>query len=392
MVLVQGFDWRCSSTYVDGKSFYVRFAAAIPLLKECGVTAVWLPPCSDGAYSPRELFQFSNCYGTKLQLVGLIEALHEEGIAAIADVVINHRVGTDNWHEFTNPEWPTQTIVSNDPSFDSPHSSCYKLPMAKRGNRKPSKYEMWKSARNIDHSHPVVQRDIETLLKKLTDELGFDGFRFDMVKGYDPEHVKRYISSCPVFSVGEYWDGNRQAVTDWVDEAGQISAAFDFPLMYKLKNALREGQYEELLDGHNIYGLVSWLPAWAVTFIDNHDTASATWHGNGQDSNEVSQVDLILMGYAILLTHPGIPCIYGAHILENDQLRSHVRALVALRRDCGILSNATVYAKARNGRYYAAIVNDRVAVKIGPCWGWNAPQDYELKLSGNQFAVWVKPK
>ncbi len=32
----------------------------------------------------------------------------------MADVVVNHRVGTTGWSDFTNPNWTVYSIVNND--------------------------------------------------------------------------------------------------------------------------------------------------------------------------------------------------------------------------------------------------------------------------------------
>ena len=45
-------------------------------------------------------------------------------------------------------------------------------------------------------------------MKYLVDDLGYTGFRYDMVKGYDGSHVADYNQAAGVeYSVGEYWDG-----------------------------------------------------------------------------------------------------------------------------------------------------------------------------------------
>lgn len=43
----------------------------------------------------------------------------------------------------------------------------------------------------------------------LKNDLGYIGFRYDMVKGFDGIHVADYNDAVGVeYSVGEYWDGN----------------------------------------------------------------------------------------------------------------------------------------------------------------------------------------
>lgn len=37
--------------------------------------------------------------------------------------------------------------------------------------------------------------------------MGFDGWRFDFVKGYGGQHVREYIeATSPSLAVGEFWD------------------------------------------------------------------------------------------------------------------------------------------------------------------------------------------
>ena len=50
-------------------------------------------------------------------------------------------------------------------------------------------------------------QDIKQWLSWLRSEIGFDGWRFDFVKGYPGRHVMEYIeASGPLTAVGEFWD------------------------------------------------------------------------------------------------------------------------------------------------------------------------------------------
>lgn len=50
-------------------------------------------------------------------------------------------------------------------------------------------------------------QDIKQWLSWLRSEIGFDGWRFDFVKGYPGRHVMEYIeASGPMTAVGEFWD------------------------------------------------------------------------------------------------------------------------------------------------------------------------------------------
>lgn len=53
----------------------------------------------------------------------------------------------------------------------------------------------------------VVTQDIKHWLSWLRSDVGFDGWRFDFVKGYGGQHVREYIAATsPTLVVGEFWD------------------------------------------------------------------------------------------------------------------------------------------------------------------------------------------
>lgn len=62
---------------------------------DAGFTAIWLPPPSDAVsdqgYLPRDYYNLNSKYGTEAQLRELLAVMHEYGMKAIADIVINHR-------------------------------------------------------------------------------------------------------------------------------------------------------------------------------------------------------------------------------------------------------------------------------------------------------------
>ncbi len=54
--------------------------------------------------------------------------------------------------------------------------------------------------------------------------MGFDGWRFDFVKGYGGQHVREYIeATSPSLAVGEFWDDC--AYTDSKIEFDQVPTA-----------------------------------------------------------------------------------------------------------------------------------------------------------------------
>lgn len=108
----------------------------------------------------------------------------------------------------------------------------------------------------------------------LKNEIGFAGWRYDMTKGYSGNFNGLYNdASQPYLSVGEFWDGNRQAVVNWIDATGGKSMAFDFPTRELLKQSVADGEFARLktADGKPT-GVIGWWSAMSITFIENHDT------------------------------------------------------------------------------------------------------------------------
>lgn len=75
------------------------------------------------------------------------------------------------------------------------------------GRGGPKRGEHYAAAPNIDHSNPRIRNDLIEWMKFMRTSIGFDGWRFDFVKGYPGETLKEYIdSTVPELSVGELWD------------------------------------------------------------------------------------------------------------------------------------------------------------------------------------------
>ncbi|KIY98872.1 hypothetical protein MNEG_9089 [Monoraphidium neglectum] len=95
-LLLQGFNWESHK-----RSYYKEVVARAKEWAEMGFTSVWLPPPSDSVspqgYLPRDLYQLDSAYGSEGELREAINALHEAGLKAIADIVINHRWRGGAW-------------------------------------------------------------------------------------------------------------------------------------------------------------------------------------------------------------------------------------------------------------------------------------------------------
>lgn len=242
--------------------------------------------------------------------------MHEKGIKAIADIVLNHRSAVKQdengiWSIF---EGGTQdgrlnfnaSLICRD---DNDHPF---------GTGNPDTGDNFPYTADVDHTNPRLQTELSDWLNWLKTDIGFDGWRLDYVIGYGSSFTKLYMEkTSPEFAVAEYWrwniskgqdgkldknqDAHRNEIVNWIEAAGGVVTAFDLTTKYILNVAV-EGELWRLKDSNGKPpGLIGIKPESAVTFIDNHDTWS-----QGQLPFPVSK---LLLGYAYILTHPGTPSI-----------------------------------------------------------------------------------
>ncbi|KAJ7958153.1 Alpha-amylase [Quillaja saponaria] len=401
-ILFQGFNWASS----DKGGLYNSLKNSIPDLADAGITHVWLPPPSHSAadapqgYLPGRLYDLNaSKYGTQEELKSLIAALREKGIKAIADIVINHRSAErldqrgfsifEGGTPDSRLDWNATFICKGDRFSD--------------GTGNPDTGDDWWGAPDVDHVNPQVQRELSDWMNWLKTEIGFEGWRFDLVKGYASGFTKFYMEQTkPDFAVGELWnnitygqdgkaelnqDAHRATLVYWVEAAGGAVTAFDFTTKGILGIAVN-GELLRLKDANGKPpGMIGTKPKNAVTFIDNHDTWSQRQWPFPDDS------DKIVLGYVYILTHPGHPTIFYDHYLEwGGNLKAPLKNLAAIRTRNGINAESSVNILAAEADLYMAEIDNKVIMKIGPKGfpGNLLPPNAQRAYSGKDFAVWEK--
>jgi alpha-amylase len=257
---------------------------------------------------------------------------------------------------------------------------------------------------NLDHTQDFVRNDLKDWMRWVRNDLGFTDFRFDFSKGYASRFVREFIDAAqPFISVGEYWDScryvgpnyaldynqdaHRQRTVNWIDGNQGAACAFDFTTKAILQEAARARQWWRLRDGQGRPpGVLGMWSSRAVTFIDNHDTGSSQnfWPFPG---------DRVVQGYAYILTHPGQPCVFWDHIYDwGDFLRGEILRMVAIRKRNDLHSRSRVEILEANDSVYAAMIDQKVCMKLGD-GDWSPRQgEWELAISGQSYAIWQKPQ
>ncbi|KAK4481620.1 hypothetical protein RD792_012524, partial [Penstemon davidsonii] len=386
-ILCQGFNWE---SHKSGK-WYEELLEKASELSSMGFTVIWLPPPTESVspegYMPRDLYNLNSRYGNLDQLKVLVKKLHEVGIRTLGDAVLNHRCAQYKnqngvWNIFGGRlNWDDRAVVADDPHFQG------------RGNK--SSGDNFHAAPNIDHSQEFVRNDIKEWLHWLREEVGYDGWRLDFVRGFWGGYVKDYLeSSEPYFAVGEFWDSlsysygemdhnqdaHRQRIVDWINATNGTAGAFDVTTKGILHSALERCEYWRLSDEKGKPpGVMGWWPSRAVTFIENHDTGSTQGHWRFPGGKE-------MQGYAYILTHPGTPSVFFDHIFSD--YKSEIAKLISIRKQNKINCRSTVNIVKAERDVYAAIIDEKLAMKIGPGHYEPSNGNWSTAIEGRDYKVW----
>lgn len=329
-VMMQAFYWDVT----EGGIWWNNIESKLDGWAANGVDAIWIPPISKGqsggfsmGYDPADYFDFGDYqqhgttetrFGNREELEKMIGTAHDNEIAVIADIVINHNSGGElQYNEFRQID--TYTLFE-------PASGLFNRTWL---NYLPNAVNLEDEGRfggfpDLDLKNDYVMdwlwRSEESVASYYMNTLKIDGWRFDFVKGFSPEVVKQWIGTVGGYSVGENFDGNvSDVVGPWVEATG--ANAFDFPNFFNMRNAFLNGNLNELTNP----SLITTMPEKAVTFVGNHDTESRDGSNEFPDEFETH-------AYAYIMSAPGYPCVFYSHYEDSgEEQKDKINQLIQIR-------------------------------------------------------------
>lgn len=394
-VMLQGFYW---DSFSDSK--WTNLEAQAPELGQY-FNLVWIPQsanCGGKSMGYDDLYWFYNyesSFGSENELRSLIKTFKNNGIGTIADVVINHRKNVSNWVDFpvetykgVTYEMKSTDICANDDGGKTKEwadKNGYKL------SSNNDTGEDWSGMRDLDHNSTNVQTIVKAYLDMLLNDFGYAGFRYDMVKGYSGKFTGIYNDATkPNYSVGEYWDGKVSVVKNWLNATkvnNQItSAAFDFPIRYVVRDAIKANWSTVKTDG------LANDPAYkqyAVTFVENHDTE---YRSSSKQQDPIRKDTLAANAY--ILASCGTPCVFYKHWIDCKQ---DIKAMINARQLAGITNTSNTTFNAYKGNGYNGIMTTGDKATLLAIMGPNAnkftaPITYTEILNGYHYRYFMPKK
>ena len=395
-VMLQGFYWDSFSA-----SQWVKLEGQADDLAS-SFSLIWIPQsgnCGGTSMGYDDLWWFNNydsSFGSEQALRSMISTFRDKGLLTIADVVIHHRRNLSSWVDFPKETYKGETyeMLSTDICRNDDNGATLTWATQNGYQLSPNNDtgEGWGGMRDLDHKSENVQRIVKAYLDFLVNDLGYAGFRYDMVKGYSPSFTASYNQSAqPQFSVGECWDSNT-VIRNWIDgtkvDGVPQSAAFDFQFRYKIRDAINNNDWSQLknVTSQTLAGMDNYR-RWAVTFVENHDTerrANAEQDPIRRDT---------LAANAFMLAMPGTPCVFLKHWLAY---KSEIKAMIDARRLAGITNTSTYFNMSSSKDCYANAVNvnneGRLMVVVGKNTAGYVPSNAEWKeiLSGYHYKYYLQ--
>ena len=360
--LMQYFEWYLP----DDGQHWNRLAEDAPNLAAKGIRKVWMPPTfkgtgsNDVGYGVYDLFDLGEFdqkgtvrtkYGLKEEYLRAIEALSQNGIEAIADVVLNHKAAADYkerftvvevdpndrnveisepfeieaWMHFAFPgrkkayndfEWHWYHFTGTDYDAKNNKSGIFLIQGDNKGwaddelvDNENGNYDYLMYA-DIDFKHPEVIQNLYDWAHWFIESTGVHGFRLDAVKHIDSFFMKNFIRDITekygddFYVFGEFWNSDEKVNNDYLENIDYRFDLVDVKLHHNLFDASKSGADYDL---RTIFDqtLANNHPESAVTFVDNHDTQ------RGQALESTVEEWFKPAAYAlILLREAGLPCVF----------------------------------------------------------------------------------
>lgn len=436
-VMMQVFKWQSKWSGQHG-AWYDGLSGMASDIDSAGFTVLWFPPASKTirydigeygdsnsacGYMPLDYkdvgeyrqwvydsvngwYQHAGSetlYGSRTELQSAISNFHTYGIKVLADVVLNHRGGRQMNSQSEWNKWGDGTgQVSSGFAVWGLNTDNPGQITSSDGGAGTDDGEDGEWGQDLAYyANSSLRNEIKSYLYWLKNTIGFDGFRYDYVKGFDGYNVELFNNyTSPYISVGEYWDSSsRQNIVDWIDSTGDTDAeksmAFDFKTKGILDMSQGNNDYSGLKDSQGKPGgVIGWWAEKSVTFVENHDTYRMEPVPDGPDSGSDNYNER-LRCYAYILTHPGIPCVFWDDWADSgSSMKSAINAMIAARDAGDVTSTSSVYIDRAEQNLYAAYVgpslNEQLAVKLGSTSWSPSGSGWTLATSGEDYAIWTR--
>jgi 1,4-alpha-glucan branching enzyme len=172
-------------------------------LERLGINAIQLMPVQEfegnesWGYNPMFYFAIDKYYGPKDDLKKFIDECHSRGIAVILDVVFNHSFGQNPQVRMYSENGPAGPVTAQSPYFNIVAKHPFNV------------------GYDYNHDAQVTQAFMKRNMHFLIQEFKFDGFRFDLSKGFTQNNT--------LGNVGAWSSFDQSRINHWLRIKNEIA-------------------------------------------------------------------------------------------------------------------------------------------------------------------------
>ncbi len=299
-----------------GSHSYKDLTDTLSYLKRLGVNAIELMPIMEfegnesWGYNPSYFFAPDKYYGTKNDLKRFIDKAHEEGFVVILDMVLNHAFGQNSmvrmyWDSSQNRP------AANNPWFNQEATHPFNV------------------GYDFNHESAYTQAFVDTVNLYWLKEYNFDGYRFDLSKGFtqrnNPNDVgawsardesriallKRMADKMWEYESDNYIILEHLSANDEEKELAEYGMLLWGNLHFDYADAVKGNENADIR-----WGLAAnrgWNVNHAVTYMESHDEERLVFinkregraEGSYNIKNPIVALDRVKLGAAFFFTVPG---------------------------------------------------------------------------------------
>jgi len=303
--------------FVPSKTF-IEVVEYLPYLVKLGINAIELLPINEftanisWGYNPTFYTATDKFYGTKNDLKFLIDQCHENGIAVILDIVMNH---ADKDFPYLKAYWNQTKPAKNNPFFNvkakHPYSVFY----------------------DFNHESYATQYYFDKVLSFWLNEYRIDGFRFDLSKGFTqkntfPNNVSEWSSydESRIRLLKRFYDyirtidSNCYIILEHFAENTEEKELAEYGfLLWSNQNHITRNLLKGKQDSYHsgYYQSKSWEKSHTITYMESHDEERIAFDTLQKFTpNEAFQ--RIKACLALFLTYPGAKMLWQFGELGYD--------------------------------------------------------------------------
>jgi glycosidase len=306
-----------------GSRRYKDLADSLSYFKRLGINAIELMPIMEfegnlsWGYNPSYFFAPDKFYGSKNDLKDFIQKAHQQGIAVILDMVLNHAFGQNAMVQMYFDKAAGKPAANN-PWFNRDATHPFNV------------------GYDFNHESQYTKDFVDTVCSYWLKEYHFDGFRFDLSKGFTQKNNPNDLGAWSAYDgtrinlltrmANEIWKQKPEAYVI-LEHLGDPSEEATLANNGMLLWGNMTGTYSSALSGNSNANINPASRVSHVNYMESHDEerqmVELLKNGQSQGSYNIKNLEIALnrakMGAAFFFTLPGPKMLWQFEELGYDR-------------------------------------------------------------------------